>query len=107
MTREVNLIKEYRVKRFRIKIFNTGLIMVEEEPIMMKKKVERYVVNMDIFPPKIEKELYYETIPTFRYIKNRHHSLVIHKNDFIANINKLNLPNYVKRYILNIIKSIP
>ena len=80
------VVLEEKVDRFTVKLLNTGLVIVQEEP---------YKITRKVFDKKLGLRRTVE-IPCWRYIKHPSHALVIHINDLSRQLSTINLPKKVK-----------
>ena len=97
---EVKISKVFEINRFTIKVLNTGLIVIEERPFKVKRKVKMYVPGEGLKEIEVE-------IPVWKYLsKHPKHAMTIHINELMnGELKKLSkvLPKYVIEELKNII----
>jgi len=97
---EVKISKVFEINRFTIKVLNTGLIVIEERPYTVRRKIKVYEPGKGI----IEKEI---NVPIWKYLsKHPKHAMTIHINELMnGGLRKLSkiLPKYVIEELKNIV----
>jgi len=95
----MQVIKSIKIGRFEITILSTGIILVKENPYIIKRKTVIYE-----FGAKREVE---RLVFAYRYLKASHHTLVVNPYEVVSGRTKLpELPRKVQETVTSLIQSL-